>query len=165
MNDLTKFCQSIEQEAYKENLEKANCKAIKFDDDNGFVKSLTTDYAKKCRVDFFEIIENGLIMIEMKHIKWKIQDLLDKSETKENIKQKVLSNIACKFTDSLEIIQREIDSNLIPVRNYLVISNDTEINILDRYLPENLRKKPFVICETNKICEKLSILNTRLCQD
>jgi hypothetical protein len=37
--------------------------AIKFDDDDGFVASLAENYANWCKVDYFEIIENGLIRI------------------------------------------------------------------------------------------------------
>lgn len=163
MSDLTQFCQSIEQEPYKGNLEKAGCRAIKFDDNDGFAKSLVENYANNCRVDYFEIIENGLIMIEMKHIRLKIENL--SNEDKKSIKEVLLSNVENKFTHSLRIIQKEINLNLIPTINYLVVSNNTESNMLDRYLPESLKKKPFVICKTNEICEKLSTLDTRLCQE
>ncbi len=162
----TKFCKAIQQaENIDGIIEEANCQAIKFDDSDGFVKSLSSN-VNECRVDYFETIENGLILIELKDIKGKISHLLRKKEkTKEEIQKSALSNIEKKFTDSLTIIRQIIDSSLIPVTNYLVVANNTESNLLDKYLPENLKKKPFVICETDEICEKLSTLNTRLCQE
>jgi hypothetical protein len=45
---------------------------IKFDDDDGFVASLAENYANWCKVDYFEIIENDLILIEMKDLQSKI---------------------------------------------------------------------------------------------
>lgn len=165
MIDLANFCKKIEQTSVQHNIEPAPCKAIKFDDNDGWVQSLPTNYANYYRVDYFEIIESGLIMIELKHIKLKIQHLLNKGENKKSIREKILLNIDKKFTDSLRIIQYEINEDLIPTTNYLVVSNETENNILDKYLPNNLKKKPFVICKTNEICNKLSRLDTRLCQD
>jgi hypothetical protein len=166
MINLNGWCRIIEQEPYKkEAAEKTDCQAVKFDDKNGFVKSLTENYANACRVDYFEIIEQGVILIELKDIKRKIRHLLKNKKTKEKIQGKVLSNVERKFTDSLKIIQQEVSLNLIPIINYLVIANNTESNILDKYLPENLKKKPFVICKTNEICSKLSALDTRLCQE
>ena len=161
MSDLTKFCAAI---AHAKNVETADCNAIKFDDDDGFVKSLTANYANSCRVDYFEIIEKGLVFIELKDIKRKIRHLLSEKKTKQEIRESVLSNLDKKFNHSLQIIQKEIEPSLIPVINYLVVTNDTESNLLDRYLPESLKKKPFVICKTRDICNKLSTLKTRLCE-
>ncbi len=164
MDDLTKFCKPIQQ-AKHNGIEAAGCQAIKFDDKDGFVKSLTTNYANDCRVDYFEVIENGVILIELKDIKAKISFLFKKKPNAERIQKTLLSNVEKKFTDSLRIIQKEINPNLISTINYLVIANNTENNLLDKYLPENLKKNPFVICKTNEICKKLSTLNTRLCQE
>ncbi|RUA06795.1 MAG: hypothetical protein DSY43_01190 [Gammaproteobacteria bacterium] len=163
MIDLKSFCSKIEQ-APNNGVESAKCDAIKFDDQDGFVRSLTANYANQCRVDYFEKIEQGVILIELKDIKSKIKDLLKDKKDKEEIQKKVSLNLEKKFIDSLKIIQQEIDSNLIPVINYLVVTNDTESNLLDKYLPKNLKKKPFVICKTNEIRDKLSTLGTRLCQ-
>jgi len=167
-SDLTVFCKLIEQAPNKGIAEQANCRAIKFDDADGFVESLTINYGTNCRVDYFEIIGNGLIMIEMKSIELKIRHLLNRSTTrkgmpKKDIPRKLLSNLENKFTDSLKIIQNEINSSLIPVINYLVVANNTNVIMLDKYLPKNLRKKPFVICKTKEIYNKLSTLGTRLC--
>lgn len=74
--------------------------------------------------------------------------------------------VESKFTNSLSIIQKKVSPNLMPTINYLVVANNTENNLLDRYLPENLKKNlSFVVCKTNEICKKLSTLNTRLCQE
>ena len=162
-SNLTVFCKLIEQAPNKGIAEQANCRSIKFDDADGFVESLTINYGTNCRVDYFEIIENGLIMIEMKSIELKIRHLLNNNMPKKDIEKKVLSNLEKKFTDSLKIIQKEINSSLIPVINYLVVANNTNVIMLDKYLPKNLRKKPFVICKTKEICNKLSTLGTRLC--
>ncbi len=166
MNDLTKFCKPIQQaEAENNEIEAADCQAIKFDDEDGFVKSLTTNYANNCRVDYFEVVKNGVILIEPKDIQEKILSLFKKKPNTEEIKKKLLSNVESKFTVSLKIIQKEVSPNLIPTINYLVVANNTENNLLDKYLPKNLKENPFVICKTSEICDKLSTLNTRLCQE
>ncbi|OJA03542.1 hypothetical protein, partial [Bathymodiolus thermophilus thioautotrophic gill symbiont] len=130
-SNLTTFCKLIEQMPNNSIAEQANCNAIKFDDADGFTKSLTKIYDDKCRVDYFEIIENGLIMIEMKSIELKIRHLLNNNMPKKDIEKKVLSNLEKKFTDSLKIIQKEINSSLIPVINYLVVANNTNVIMLD----------------------------------
>ncbi|MBE8190131.1 MAG: hypothetical protein HAW58_04615 [Candidatus Thioglobus sp.] len=165
MTNLTNFCTAIQHSPHEEKTEQADCKAIKFDDSDGFVESLTANYANSCRVDYFEVIEDGLIMIELKRIKLKIQNLLRQGKTKKDIRNKVLTNIAKKFQKSLSIIQSEINPDLIPTINYLVVDNDIESVILDKYLPNNLREEPFVICKTNEICDKLSKFDTRLCPE
>jgi len=165
MDDLTKFCKPIQQ-AKHNGIEAAGCQAIKFDDKDGFVKSLTINYANDCRVDYFEVIENGVILIELKDIKAKILSLFKKKKPNtEEIQKILLSNVENKFTDSLKKIQEEVSPNLMPTINYLVVANNTENNLLGKYLPENLKKNPFVICKTNEIFKKLSTLNTRLCQE
>lgn len=45
---------------------------------------------------------------------------------------------------------------------YVVVKNDTDIIIVDNLLGS---KNNFIVCRTNEICEKLSTLNTRLCQE
>lgn len=166
MNDLTEFCMTI---AHAKNVkgieESASCNAIKFDDGNGFVKSLTTNYAQEHKVDYIEIVEQGAILIELKDIKSKVKYLLTKKKAKEEIQESLLSNLENKFTRSLGIIQGEINPNLVSIINYLVVANGTESTILDKYLPENLKKEPFVICKTDEICNKLSTLTTRICQE
>lgn len=166
MTNLTVFCKKI-QHANNQNkeIEQVACKAIKFDDDDGFANGLTANYANNCRVDYFEVIEQGLILIELKDIKEKIRHLLKNSKIKGNIQKDVLLNVENKFTDSLQIIQQQINSRLIPTINYLVVTNDTENNLLDRYLPRSFKERPFVICKTSEICGQLSKLNTRICQE
>ncbi|SHA07454.1 hypothetical protein BTHERMOSOX_1266 [Bathymodiolus thermophilus thioautotrophic gill symbiont] len=163
LNSLTAWCKPIEQAPNKGIAEQAKCRAIKFDDADGFVESLVANYSADCRVDYFEITGNDLIMIEMKDMELKIQHLSNNGVLKKDIEKKVLSNLENKFTDSLKIIQNEINSSLIPVINYLVVANNTNVIMLDKYLPKNPRKKPFVVCKTDEICNKLSTLGTRLC--
>ncbi len=165
MDDLTKFCKPIQQ-AKHNGIEVAGCQAIKFDEnDDGFVSSLDKKNHNN-NVDYIEIIENGVILIELKDIKAKISSLFEeKPKNTKEIQKKLLSNVENKFTNSLSIIQKNINPNLMPTINYLVVANNTQNNLLDKYLPENLKKNPFVICKTNEICEKLSTLNTRLCQE
>ncbi|CAB5495040.1 hypothetical protein THERMOT_230 [Bathymodiolus thermophilus thioautotrophic gill symbiont] len=163
VNSLTAWCKPIEQAPDNKGIaEEAYCNAIKFDDADGFVESLKTkNYSNDCRVDYFERTGNDLIMIEMKNMELKIQHLSDNGTSKKDIEKKVLSNLENKFTDSLKIIQNEINPSLIPMINYLVVANNTDVIMLDKYLPKNLREKPFVICKTKEICNKLSILGTR----
>ncbi|WXU00596.1 MAG: hypothetical protein Ctma_1322 [Catillopecten margaritatus gill symbiont] len=165
MNDLTEFCMTIAHAKNVKGIESASCNAIKFDDGDGFVKSLTTNYAQEHKVDYIEIVEQGAILIELKDIKSKVNYLLTKKKAKEEIQESLLSNLENKFTRSLGIIQREINPNLVSIINYLVVANGTESTILDKYLPENLKKEPFVICKTDEICNKLSTLTTRICQE
>jgi hypothetical protein len=163
VNNLKDYCQLIKHETFNDLTEAANCNAIKFDDKDGFVKSLTANYANNCRVDYFDIIGQGVILIELKNIKEKILYLLENKTDKQEIQNKVLSNLDCKFKDSLKIIKDEVNANIVSVNNYLVVTNNTEINMLDKYLPEHLKKKPFVICKTSDICKKLSKLGAKLC--
>ncbi|CAB5495245.1 hypothetical protein [Bathymodiolus thermophilus thioautotrophic gill symbiont] len=164
VNSLTVWCKPIEQAPDNKGIaEQAYCNAIKFDDPNGLAAKSAKNYNNKSRVDYFEITGNDLIMIEMKDMELKIQHLSNNGVLKKDIEKKVLSNLENKFTDSLKIIQNEINSSLIPVINYLVVANNTNVIMLDKYLPKNLRKKPFVICKTKEICNKLSTLGTRLC--
>lgn len=166
MGDLTKFCKPIQQvKSKKVVVESAVCKAILFDEnDDGFVSSLDKKNYNN-NVDYIEIIENGIILIELKDIQANIFSLFKKKPNTEEIQKKLLSNVENKFTDSLRIIQKNINPNLMPTINYLVVANNTENNLLDKYLPENLKKNLFfVVCKTDEICKKLSTLNTRLCQ-
>lgn len=166
INDLKKFCKPIQQAEDQNNeIEVAGCQAIKFDDDDGFAKSLSENYDNNHRVDYFEVIKNSVILIELKDIQNKILDSFKEKPSTEEIQEKLLSNVESKFTDSLKIIQKEVNPNLMPIINYLVVANNTQNNLLDKYLPKNLKKNPFVICKTNEICEKLSTLDTRLCQE
>jgi hypothetical protein len=68
---------------------------IKFDDDDGLVASLTENYADQCRVDYVEIIENGLILIEMKDLQSKILENFERRPTQEEL---VLVLFACKIS-------------------------------------------------------------------
>jgi hypothetical protein len=58
MDNFKKFCKQIKQAPNRGVEENAECSAIKFDDDDGFVASLAENYANWCKVDYFEIIEN-----------------------------------------------------------------------------------------------------------
>lgn len=164
MNNLKKFCQNIEHAPFDNTVESSDCQAIKFDDTNGFVNSLSENYANNCRVDYIEIIEQGLIMIELKDLKAKILNLPRKDRIDKNKIQDIFQNILNKFNDSLQILQNNIDKNLIPTTNYLVWKNNTDIAIMDKYLPKDFRKRPYKIYKTNQFCQVLSSFNTRLCQ-
>jgi hypothetical protein len=50
----------------------------------------------------------------------------------------------------------EIKPDLTPITNYLVWKNDTETNLIDKYLPKEFKDRPYQICRTNEICAKLS---------
>lgn len=160
--DLTSFCQIIQHALCKKRkVESADCKAILFDEnDNGFVKSLGGNYSQACQVDYIDIIENKIILIELKDLQEKV-----KHETESDI----LKNLGKKYTKSIEIIQEHIVQNSIPTLYYVVVKNNTDIVVLDSFFPIKeikarfKRTKYFVICKTNKICEKLLTLNTRLC--
>jgi hypothetical protein len=117
------------------------CSAIKFDDDDGLVASLTENYADQCRVDYVEIIENGLILIEMKDLRSKILNNFKTKPTKKELSG-IFENIMCLFyllAKFLEVTHRfqdcKIKPDLIPITNYLVWKNDTETNLIDKYLP------------------------------
>jgi hypothetical protein len=73
-------------------------------------------------------------------------------------------------SNAFEIIQKHITQNAVPILYYVVVKNDTDIVALDNFLSiKDIKIKfentSFEICETNKICEKLSTLSTRLCQE
>lgn len=83
----------------------------------------------------------------------------------------ILDNLAKKYSKSIEIIQKHIAQKLIPILYYVVVKNNTDILILDSFFPikeiktKFKRTEYFAICTTNEICEKLSTLDTRLCQE
>lgn len=159
MADLTNYCKTIQHAKCKKGgVESAVCKAILFDiHDKGFVASLDKDYNQECQVDYIDIIENGIILIELKDLSAQL-----KSTTAEDI----LENLSKKYTKSIEIIQRHISQRLIPALYYVVVKNDTDIVVLDSFFPVKkikIKFKGVVICKTNEICKKLSTLNTRLC--
>jgi hypothetical protein len=76
----------------------------------------------------------------------------------------IFENIIKKFNNSTTLM-RGVNPNLTPVTNYLVWKNDTETNLIDKYLPKEFKDRPYQICRTNEICEKLSTFGTRLCQE
>ncbi|SEH66190.1 hypothetical protein BAZSYMB_SCAFFOLD00041_6 [Bathymodiolus azoricus thioautotrophic gill symbiont] len=135
----------------------ADCKAILFDmNDGGFVSSLGKKYGQACQVDYIEMIENRVILIELKDLKEQLKNKTSKD---------ILNNLGKKYTKSIEIIQ-----NAVPILYYVVVKNDTEIVVWDNLfsikdIKIKFENTSFEIYETNKICEKLSTLNTRLCQE
>lgn len=157
MVDLTNYCKTIQHAEKHGNKEVADCKAILFDmNDGGFVSSLDKKYGQACQVDYIEMIENRVILIELKDLKEQLKNKTSKD---------ILSNLGKKYTKSIEIIQ-----NAVPILYYVVVKNDTDIVALDNFLSiKDIKIKfentSFEICETNKICEKLSTLSTRLCQE
>ena len=165
MINLKCFCKPIQQAENHGVTEKAECNAIKFDDEDGFVKSLDNNYATDHRIDYFEIIEKGLIMIEVKDLRLRILKKYPDKEPTTNELKSIFDNLKNKFRDSLKIINKEIKSDLIPVSNYLVWKNDTDTILMDRYLPREFKDKPYNICKTSEICGKLNIFTSRLCQD
>ena len=162
MDNFKKFCKQIKQAPNRGVEENAECSAIKFDDDDGLVASLTENYADQCRVDYVEIIENGLILIEMKDLQSKILENFERRPTQEELSG-IFDNMIKKFKHSITLMA-EIKPDLIPITNYLVWKNDTETNLMDKYLPKEFKDRPYQICRTNEICEKLSTFGTRLCQ-
>ncbi len=163
MGNFKKFCKQIKQAPNRGVEENAECSAIKFDDDDGLVASLTENYADQCRVDYVEIIENGLILIEMKDLRSKILNNFKAKPTKKELSG-IFENIIKKFNNSTTLM-RGVNPNLTPVTNYLVWKNDTETNLIDKYLPKEFKDRPYQICRTNEICAKLSTFGTRLCQE
>jgi hypothetical protein len=153
VNELKDYCQTIEQ-APNKGIESAECNAIKFD--GGFTQ-------KDNVVDYIEIIENGLIMVEMKDLQLKILDNFGAKPTKKEL-EKVFKNMISKFKNSYLLAKKEISFELIETLNYLVWKNNTDIVLMDRYLPTYFKEKPYQICKTNEICEKLSKLDTRICK-
>lgn len=163
MDNFKKFCKQIKQAPNRGVEENAECSAIKFDDDDGLVASLTENYADQCRVDYVEIIENGLILIEMKDLQSKILENFERRPTQEELSG-IFDNMIKKFKHSITLMA-EIKPDLIPITNYLVWKNDTETNLMDKYLPKEFKDRPYQICRTNEIFAKLSTLGTRLCQE
>lgn len=160
--DLTSFCQVIQHASCKEKkVESADCKAILFDEnDNGFVSSLDKKNYNS-NVDYIEIIENGIILIELR-------DLSEHEPLNPKISKDTLDNLTKKYFKSIE---KHIAQKLIPTLYYVVVKNNTEIVIKDNFFTvkeikkEFKRTEYFTICTTNEICEKLSTLDTRLCQE
>jgi hypothetical protein len=153
MNNLKKHCETIQQ-APNNGVESTNCKAVKFDD--GFTKA-------DCVVDYIDIIENGLIMIEMKDLQLLILKNFKGKPGKEELKE-VFKNIITKFTNAFNLITKEINPDLIKVSNYLVWKNNTDTVFMDKYLPREFKDRPYQICKTNEICDRLKGLNIRICQ-
>ncbi len=163
MADLTDYCKTTQHAEKDGNREAADCKAILFDrHDGGFVVSLDKKYSQICQVDYIEIIENGVILIELKDLKEQL-----KSKTPRDI----LKNLGKKYTESIKIIRKHINQLVIPILYCVVVKNDTDIVILDNFFPikkikiKFKRPEYFVICKTNEICAKLATLDTRLCQE
>lgn len=152
MVDLTNYCKTIQHAEKHGNKEMADCKAILFDmNDGGFVSSLGKKYGQACQVDYIEMIENRVILIELKDLKEQLKNKTSKD---------ILNNLGKKYTKSIEIIQ-----NAVPILYYVVVKNDTEIVVWDNLfsikdIKIKFENTSFEICETNKICEKLSTLNT-----
>jgi hypothetical protein len=48
-------------------------------------------------------------------------------------------------------LMAEIKPDLIPITNYLVWKNDTETNLIDKYLPKEFKDRPYQICRTNRV--------------
>jgi hypothetical protein len=153
MSNLKDYCETIKQ-ASNNGIESAECNAIKFD--GGFTQ-------KDNVVDYIDIIENGLIMIEMKDLQLKILDNFGVKPTKKKL-EKVFKNMISKFKNSYLLAKQEINCELIETSNYLVWKNNTDIVLMDRYLPTDFKEKPYQICKTSDICEKLSKLDTRICK-
>ncbi|MDC9714588.1 MAG: hypothetical protein PSN36_02030 [Gammaproteobacteria bacterium] len=152
---MKSFCAQIEQAKNRGEEEKADCRAIKFD--GGFAK-------QNAVVDYIELFEQGLIMIEMKDLQSIMLNNFNGKPTEVEL-GKVFKNMINKFKNTLASTQQEINDQLISVSNYLVWKNNTDIVLMDRYLPAEFRNRPYQICKTDEICEKLSALNTRLCQE
>ncbi|CAC9515366.1 hypothetical protein [uncultured Gammaproteobacteria bacterium] len=152
MVDLTNYCKTIQHAEKHRNKEMADCKAILFDmNDGGFVSSLGKKYGQACQVDYIEMIENRVILIELKDLKEQLKNKTSKD---------ILNNLGKKYTKSIEIIQ-----NAVPILYYVVVKNDTEIVVWDNLfsikdIKIKFENTSFEIYETNKICEKLSTLNT-----
>lgn len=161
--DLTSFCQVIQHASCKKKkVESADCKAILFDEnDNGFVSSLDKKNYNS-NVDYIEIIENVIILIELKDLSEQLNSKTPKS---------ISDNLNKKRSKSIEIIQKHIAQKLISVLYYVVVKNNTDIVVLDSFFPikeikvKFKKTEYFAICKTNEICEKLSTLDTRLCQE
>jgi hypothetical protein len=153
VNNLNKFCEEIKQ-APNNGVESAECRAIKFDD--GFTKADSV-------VDYIDIIENGLIMIEMKDLQLIMLKNFKGKPTKKDLKA-IFENMIAKFTNAFNLIKQEINPDLISVSNYLVWKNNTDAILMDRYLPKEFKDKPYQICKTDEICDKLKKLTTRICK-
>jgi hypothetical protein len=123
MNNLV--CQTISHDLdINKRKEVADCEALEFD------LYFQQKYPQSERVDYIEIIENGLILKE-----------------------------------SIKISRNEIQSNLIDIVFYIVVKNDTDIVFLNNFLNIQQIKNNFHLYKTRSICKKLSIFNTRLCQE
>jgi hypothetical protein len=123
MNNLV--CQTISHDLdINKRKEVADCEALEFD------LYFQQKYPQSERVDYIEIIENGLILKE-----------------------------------SIKISRNEIQSNLIDIIFYIVVKNDTDIVFLNNFLNIQQIKNNFHLYKTRSICKKLSIFNTRLCQE
>jgi hypothetical protein len=153
VNNLKDYCQSIEQ-APNNGIESAKCNAINFD--GGFTQ-------KDNVVDYVDIIEKGLIMIEMKDLQLKISNNFKNKPTKKDL-EGIFNNLIDKFKNSYQWAKQEIDYNLIETSSYLVWKNNTDTVLMDRYLPEEFKKRPYQICKTKDICKELSELTTRICK-
>jgi hypothetical protein len=63
----------------------------------------------------------------------------------------IFKNMIKKFKHSITLMA-EIKPDLTPITNYLVWKNDTETNLIDKYLPKEFKDRPYQICRTNEIC-------------
>lgn len=166
MTDIKSFCQIIKHaKSQDRKIEKSNCRAIKFDDDNGFLQSFDTNYSQTARVDYIEIIEQGLILIETKDLKQKISALNADGKAFINIKKAILDNLAKKYQSTLTILADKVQTDLIPVIYYVVVKNNTDITFLDNFLTMEERNQNFILLKTDEICQKLNTFTGRLCQD
>jgi hypothetical protein len=53
----------------------------------------------------------------------------------------IFKNMIKKFKHSITLMA-EIKPDLIPITNYLVWKNDTETNLIDKYLPKEFKDRP-----------------------
>lgn len=158
MNNLV--CQTISHSLDINNRkEVADCEALEFD------LYFEHKYPSYCRVDYIELIENGIILIELKDLASKINKLRNKNYNTTKIKEKITSNLDCKYRESIIIARKEIQDNLIDIVFYIIVKNDTDIVVLDNFLNIQQIKNNFHLYKTKSICEKLSIFNTRKCQE
>jgi hypothetical protein len=158
MNNLV--CQTISHDLdINKRKEVADCEALEFD------LYFQQKYPQSERVDYIEIIENGLILIELKDLESKIKNLYKNNTTTQDIKNEINNNLDKKYKESIKISRNEIQSNLIDIVFYIVVKNDTDIVFLNNFLNIQQIKNNFHLYKTRSICKKLSIFNTRLCQE
>lgn len=157
MNNLS--CEVISHAKGRDGvIENADCKALEFD--RHFRKTYPSE-----RVDYIDIIENGLILIELKDISSRVRHLSKKDKNVDNIKLSIANNLTEKHDQSVLISRDKIQKNLISVIFYIVVKNNTDVVFINNFLEIEQRNANFHICRTNEICNKLSAFNTRKCQE